>query len=307
MFKINLSAFIILALTLINPISYRNAVIYSQTSGSYSEYTETGTASWYGPGFHGRKTANGERFDTYALTCAHKTLPFNTILKVTNLENGRYAVVRVNDRGPYSKGRIIDLSNAAKNEIGMAGLAKVKIELFQPENESGSDLGDANTSLTLFEDAITYTSKVFIQLQDGKTTFKGTKSKTQDELRRVLSNFKRVKLIIDKDNGIKDGLGTETRDKNESTDVLDFTSKISTFTGYSIEVTNFSDETEAAELIGKLEALNFDTVLLVEIDSKDATNFKVFVGYYADKYDTVYDLRLLTEYGFDAKIIKILS
>jgi rare lipoprotein A len=307
LFRINLSAFIILALTLINPISYHNAVIYSQTSGSYSEYTETGMASWYGPGFHGRKTANGERFDTYALTCAHKTLPFNTILKVTNLENGRYTVVRVNDRGPYSKGRIIDLSNVAKNEIGMAGLAKVKIELFQPENESGSEPSDESASLTLFEDDITYTSKVFIQLHDGKTTFKGTKSRTQDELRKVLSSFKRVKLIIDRDNGIKDGLRTEIRNDVESTKLLDFTSKISTFTGYSIEITNFSDETGAGKLIGKLEALNFDTVLLVEIDSKDATNFKVFVGYYEDKDDTAYDLRLLTEYGFDAKIIKILS
>ncbi|MBK7255497.1 MAG: septal ring lytic transglycosylase RlpA family protein [Ignavibacteria bacterium] len=71
-------------------------------------------ASWYGPGFQGRKTANGERFNTYEMTAAHKTLPFNTLIKVTNLDNGVSTVVRINDRGPFVRGRIIDLSNAAK-------------------------------------------------------------------------------------------------------------------------------------------------------------------------------------------------
>ena len=77
------------------------------------EYEETGIASWYGRKFHGRKTANGERFDMNYLSAAHRTLPMPSIVRVTNLENGRKVVVRINDRGPYVDGRIIDLSKGA--------------------------------------------------------------------------------------------------------------------------------------------------------------------------------------------------
>jgi rare lipoprotein A len=92
---------------------------------------ETGYASWYGGKFHGRTTASGETFDTHSLTAAHKTLPFNTIVKVTNLENGETVRVRINDRGPFVKGRIIDLSMAAAKAIGILGrgVAPVKIEI----------------------------------------------------------------------------------------------------------------------------------------------------------------------------------
>ena len=87
-----------------------------------------GVASWYGPGFQGRKTANGERFNTGALTAAHRTLPFGTMVRVTNQNTGRSVMVRINDRGPYAGGRVIDLSLAAARHIGMSGLAKVALE-----------------------------------------------------------------------------------------------------------------------------------------------------------------------------------
>ena len=92
--------------------------------------SERGIAAWYGPGFERRKTASGERFDTRKLTAAHKTLPFNTMVKVTNLDNGMSVVVRINDRGPFGKNRIIDLSPAAARAIGLdkAGLTNVLIE-----------------------------------------------------------------------------------------------------------------------------------------------------------------------------------
>lgn len=93
-------------------------------------FIEEGTASWYGQDFHGRKTSNGETYDMHALTAAHKTLPMNVYLKVTNLDNGRTAVVRVNDRGPFVKSRIIDLSYAAASQLGVVGpgTAPVRIE-----------------------------------------------------------------------------------------------------------------------------------------------------------------------------------
>lgn len=89
-----------------------------------------GTASYYGPGFHGRRTANGERFNMYELTAAHRTLPFGTRLRVTNQKNGRSVVVRINDRGPFHGNRIIDLSRGAAATIGMVndGLARVSVE-----------------------------------------------------------------------------------------------------------------------------------------------------------------------------------
>jgi rare lipoprotein A (peptidoglycan hydrolase) len=94
---------------------------------------QVGTASYYGKKFHGRKTANGEVFNMYKLTAAHRVLPLGTIAKVTNLANGRWVVVKVNDRGPFIEGRILDLSFAAALEIEMVqqGTAKVMIEIVE--------------------------------------------------------------------------------------------------------------------------------------------------------------------------------
>jgi rare lipoprotein A len=89
----------------------------------------TGIASWYGPKFHAKKTSNGEIYDMYGQTAAHKTLPMNTMVRVDNLENGKSTIVRINDRGPFVAGRIIDLSNKAAHDIDMVkkGTAKVKV------------------------------------------------------------------------------------------------------------------------------------------------------------------------------------
>lgn len=113
-------------------------------------YEEVGYASWYGLKFHGELTSNGEVYNMYEMSAAHKNLPLPSYVKVTNLENDRQIVVRVNDRGPFHKGRIIDLSYAAATKLGYAnkGTAKVKIELIKPTlntaqqsevNESGVD------------------------------------------------------------------------------------------------------------------------------------------------------------------------
>ncbi|MFM9040906.1 MAG: septal ring lytic transglycosylase RlpA family protein [Vulcanococcus sp.] len=93
----------------------------------------TGQASWYGPGFYGNRTANGERFRPGTLTAAHRTLPFGTKVRVTNLRNGRTAVVRINDRGPFHGNRVIDLAHGAANQLGViaSGVAKVKLEVLR--------------------------------------------------------------------------------------------------------------------------------------------------------------------------------
>ena len=94
-------------------------------------YREEGIASWYGPGFHGKRTANGEKYDMNALTAAHKTLPMPSVVQVTNLENGRAIKLRINDRGPFVEGRIIDLSRRAAQllDVERHGVARVRVEL----------------------------------------------------------------------------------------------------------------------------------------------------------------------------------
>ncbi len=102
------------------------------------DYNETGIASWYGPGFHGKSTANGEVFDQNALTAAHRTLPMPSMVRVTNLDNGRSIKVRINDRGPFKNGRIIDLSRRAADLLGFRrlGTAKVRVELVEDESRA---------------------------------------------------------------------------------------------------------------------------------------------------------------------------
>jgi rare lipoprotein A len=100
------------------------------TQGARPVFAESGIASWYGNRHQGRRTANGERFDMHALTAAHRSLPFGTILRVTDLNTGKAVVVRINDRGPYIRGRILDLSEAAGRALGIGklGIAQVRIE-----------------------------------------------------------------------------------------------------------------------------------------------------------------------------------
>ena len=88
---------------------------------------QVGKASWYGPGFHGKKTASGQRFNQHALTAAHPRLPLGTRARVTNLHNGKVVDVTINDRGPYHGGRIIDLSRGAAKRLAMGGIARVSI------------------------------------------------------------------------------------------------------------------------------------------------------------------------------------
>ena len=110
--------------------SLANAQPLTDTGPSVAGYHETGRASWYGRFFHGRRTANGERYDMHALTAAHRTLPLGSYVRVTNPANDRSVIVRINDRGPFARGRVIDLSLAAAAVLHMqqAGTARVQIE-----------------------------------------------------------------------------------------------------------------------------------------------------------------------------------
>lgn len=116
-----------------NPYKIFGTWYYPKEDYSYSE---VGTASWYGSDFHAKKTANGEKYDMHTLTAAHRTLPLPSIVKVTNLENGRSLILRVNDRGPYAKNRIIDISKRGAQLLGFQtqGTAKVRVEVMEKES-----------------------------------------------------------------------------------------------------------------------------------------------------------------------------
>jgi rare lipoprotein A len=98
---------------------------------------EMGLASWYGPGFHGRRTASGERFDPGDMTAAHRSHPFGTRIRVTNLENGRRVVLRVNDRGPFKKGRVVDVTPIAARRLGFQhlGTTRVRVDVLKRPRE----------------------------------------------------------------------------------------------------------------------------------------------------------------------------
>jgi len=124
-------------------------------------FEQKGIASWYGNKFHGRRTSSGEDYDMYAMTAAHKTLPIPVYVEVKNIDNGRKAIVRVNDRGPFHDGRIIDLSYAAATKLGVAqtGTANVKIRVVNSEQDKGS-----NHSQRFVESPVSDGDKLYVQV-----------------------------------------------------------------------------------------------------------------------------------------------
>lgn len=151
---------------------------------SHERFVQAGIASWYGKDFHGKKTSNGEKYDMHAMTAAHKTLPLGVYVKVKNRNNGREAVVRINDRGPFVKGRIIDLSYAAAKKLGVdiAGTAPVRIEALGYQG-GGPDTYKAPETY----DAGSYT------VQIGSFKEQGNAQRLSDEMRRQ-SGFSEIHM-----------------------------------------------------------------------------------------------------------------
>lgn len=113
-------------------------------------YNESGMASWYGPGFHGKRTANGEAYDQQAMTAAHRTLPMPSVVRVTNLNNGNTVILRVNDRGPFAHNRIIDVSRAAAERLDMvrSGVANVRVEILAEESKRMKEIAQRGGSVS---------------------------------------------------------------------------------------------------------------------------------------------------------------
>ena len=165
---------------------------------------ETGEASWYGGKFQGRLTANGERFDTNMLTAAHKTLPFNTIVEVKNLGNDKKVHVRINDRGPFVEGRIIDLSRAAASRLDMVGKGVANVEIKVIENPSeltGNNDHNAGTGLLQHKWIIqiaSFTNKSnadkLVNILNNNDFFPSIELTSSGNMRIILKNIENIQI-----------------------------------------------------------------------------------------------------------------
>ena len=117
----------IAGLFILSATAFSPSFAQAEPGNTAGRVVQSGQASWYGPGFHGRRTASGETFNTNELTAAHRTLPFGTRVRVVNKKTGKSVVVRINDRGPYAHGRVIDLSRASAQAIGISGVGSVEV------------------------------------------------------------------------------------------------------------------------------------------------------------------------------------
>lgn len=301
--KTKITAIFIFALVLTNLISLKQSDLFAKNRDVNPEFVQEGIASWYGPGFQGRKTANGERFNTHEMTAAHKTLPFNTLLKVTNLENGVSTIVRINDRGPYVRGRIIDLSNAAKTEIQMGGLAEVRIEIYDPEKEAAEEEEDNVSVLSLFEEDFPPTAKIFVE----KINEAADSGEISDEqLNQIFNNPKiRIKVLTP---DVADATSVNSEEAFDSSkNFFEVTDKVKFITGYTLLVSEFSDKAKASQLISKLESEKFKNIFLEEIVNTGAESYKIYVGNYKTLEDTQDGIVKLLEMDSKVKfkIVKI--
>jgi len=301
--KITLSnaVLFIIALFLMNPISSLNEIV-AKPSNDKIGFTQQGIASWYGPGFQGRKTANGERFNTHDLTAAHKTLPFNSMVKVTNLETGKSVIVKINDRGPYIKGRIIDLSHAAKTEIGMGGLADVMIEVLDPETLESVNSTETTSNVSLLETELPENTKVIIELTRDDEGLVSNNQFQDIEINELFDALEKLHIKV-----ISPGADTSTLNLNANQELinLDITKKVKSLRGFTFLLGQFYTKEEAYELIGKLEANEFKTLMIKETIVDDSSVFNVYAGHYEYKNESRSDKRRLVRMNLDPMILRI--
>lgn len=188
-------------------------------------FEEFGDASWYGLKFHGELTSNGEIYNMYSMSAAHKNLPIPSYVRVTNLDNNKQVVVRVNDRGPFHKGRVIDLSYAAATKLGYAkkGTARVKLELVRPEN------ANAGKSVPL-------TDRVAYFIQVGAFSLK-------DSAEKMLKQFV---------------------DISDIPDVYMASAPIGSSVVHRVRVGPFSNEEEALQSLNRLKSKGFSGAQLIQ-------------------------------------------
>ena len=212
------------------------------------DYEEIGIASWYGPGFHGKKTANGEIFDQNKVSAAHRTLPMPSVVRVTNLDNGKVLPkVRINDRGPFAGNRIIDLSKKAAKELGFVntGIARVKVEILENESREHA-LVNSDKKITKVESA---EIKEIKKTEIMKNFEKEKITSNRVEILKNEDSSKKNSILIDKPLAIQVGAFTDHRNAKS------LTQKLSDFQAY-IERTFVNNRYLYRVRIGPIDNLN---------------------------------------------------
>jgi rare lipoprotein A len=171
-----------------NPSSYSVLGRTYHVMGDSRGYKERGVASWYGTKFHGRRTSSGETYDMYAMTAAHKTLPLPTYVRVINLKNGREAVVKVNDRGPFHDNRVIDLSYAAATKLGITGTGTGLVEVQALDPAMGMPRPTRNNI------AIRSDAPLFLQV--GAFIDRNNAERLMARLRGPMNNLVRIQMAV---------------------------------------------------------------------------------------------------------------
>ena len=240
---------------------------------------EYGIASYYAEAFHGKKTANGEKYDMHDLTCAHKSLPFGTLIRVTRLDNGQYITVRVNDRGPYTKGFVVDLSKRAAEKIGLiqSGTAKVKIEVVgntESKEYSGEPVMYAN-------DEKPYVSKpvsqpVTVERQDLKAMPVTKPAKIErkkvvkvEPLEREKPELKAFEKVTAKSFKQYDLYKIELSRPQKA--------------GFGVQVETLTNAENVFATVAKLQSSYENILMSIEPGADDKPVYKLIVGPFADK------------------------
>ena len=178
-----------------HPKPYKVGRIWYQPLPHAERFVQWGKASWYGTQFHGKKTANGEVYNMYAMTAAHKTLPFDTYVSVRNVENNRVVEVRVSDRGPFARSRIIDLSYAAAKKLGIVGPGTAYVKIVALARSIQSDVSKNNTepypATDLYEGNFTVQIGAFSEIKNAE--------KLRKELARTYKNVYITSYLKGKD------------------------------------------------------------------------------------------------------------
>ncbi|MCB0506844.1 MAG: septal ring lytic transglycosylase RlpA family protein [Chitinophagales bacterium] len=253
-----------------------------------SAQTEYGIASYYGSKFHGRTTASGEKYNQYALTAAHKTLPLGTVVKVTNLKNDKSVFVKINDRGPYVKGRVIDLSTKAAELLGYRnkGTTKVKIEIVDKDivpddllvastELQQQDIAKQNGINTDTSSEIAKVSVMHLENDSASSDSEKVKEETTSDI--VAPSFPPQMPITE----VKDANSHATTNRNSYFVVTKLDNSKKGFYGLQLGV--FSDMNVILAIIAELEAKYNQNMLVLQEDLNGKTVYKLYVGKYQNR------------------------
>ncbi|MFT6267239.1 MAG: rare lipoprotein A [Alphaproteobacteria bacterium] len=222
-------------------------------------FEEAGSASWYGQKFHGHKTANGEIFDMFALTAAHKTLPLPSFVRVSNVKNGKSVIVRVNDRGPFYGNRIIDLSYGAAKKLGYHkyGVADVKLEVLHI-NEAGEIRIGSNTQLYIYDNGELVAKQPPSPIISETTLL--AQNKATETTREIMSSGLFVQVMAMENGDKAQNLATGLSNLLQVPNIVPKIANI-----YRLQLGPLATEQKAKHIIKELKKIGFEQAFTVEV------------------------------------------